>query len=72
MKPEVGMIVVHQNKYAWEIVGVHDSRKLDIRCAFSPDVDLVEHWTFVPDLDKLYPDLLTVQTVARLTGVKLL
>jgi hypothetical protein len=70
VEPQVGMILVHGNAFAWKIVGVGEGNEVVLEDAMNPDSP-DHHSTFDPEFDTLYPDLTTAMTVTRLLGGKL-
>jgi len=68
MKPQVGMILVHNNLYVWEVVGVGPGEDITLLDVLGPDLIVETH--FDPDTDVLYPDKATALAIIRLLGSK--
>lgn len=69
MKPEVGMALLHNNKYEWVIVGVYDDGVIAIECPQSGVSGNHITTTVQEGADKLFPNLTVLRVYARLMGL---
>ena len=69
MKPEVGMALLHNNKYEWVIVGVYNDGVIAIKCPQSGVSGDYITTTVQEGTDKLFPNLIVLRVYTRLMGL---
>ena len=71
LEPAVGRLLVTAEGDVWELMRIFSDRTLALRDVFSEDIS-IDHVPFAPDRGEwIARDMFSLETWARLTGVKL-